>query len=241
MWFGFVFLLSVFAGFVASVIGFGIGSLVTPVLAIWLGTETAILVTVLPHLAGGLLRGWSLRRSIDRSILVRFGIFSAVGALTGALLFARLSSTVLTSLLGGLLVLTAIAGLTDWSRKWRLSAPLAWTAGITSGIFGGLVGNQGGLRAAALTVLELDPKAFVATSTAIGIVIDAARLPVYLVGGWRDLHGFWATIIVTGAGVIAGTLAGHRFLVGMPSKRFRILVSTAIGLLGLWFILRSRF
>ena len=46
-------------------------------------------------------------------------------------------------------------------------------------MLGGLVGNQGGLRSAALLGFRLDRDTFVATATAIGLFVDGARMPIY--------------------------------------------------------------
>lgn len=235
-----VFLLAVVAGATASVVGFGIGSLLTPLLALRLGTDVAILVVAFPHLAGGLLRGWRLRRWVDLSILARFGVVSALGGLAGAFLFARLAADLLTPLLGALLLLTALSGLTGRLKRWRPQGPIVWILGGLSGFFGGVVGNQGGLRAAALAAFGLAPTVFVATSTVIGLAIDAVRIPVYLYGGWAALLEQWTTALVAVLGVVAGTLLGERLLFGLSPARFRLVVSAAVGALGLWFLLGSR-
>ncbi|HUQ21205.1 MAG TPA: hypothetical protein VM099_16415 [Gemmatimonadaceae bacterium] len=57
---------------------------------------------------------------------------------------------------------------------------LARALGALSGFFGGIIGNQGGLRAAALSRFDLRPTTFVATSTMIGVMIDLVRSPVYV-------------------------------------------------------------
>ncbi|MDY0087509.1 MAG: sulfite exporter TauE/SafE family protein [Coriobacteriia bacterium] len=229
-------LLSFIAGATASVVGFGIGSLLTPVVATRVGTDVAIAVVVLPHLAGGLLRGWRLRHSIDRHVLVRFGLLSAAGGLVGALAFARLAPTMLARALGVLLVVTATAGLTGWSGRWKPSGPLVWVLGALSGFFGGVVGNQGGLRAAALSTFGLQPSVFVATSTLIGVMIDLVRAPIYFARSPVSLTGLWSLVAVAIAGVLAGTLYGERILLGLSKARFRQVVSVAIALLGLWFL-----
>jgi uncharacterized membrane protein YfcA len=238
-WFiGLVALVSFVAGATASIVGFGIGSLLTPVMAARFGVDLAIAAIALPHLCGGLLRGWRLRRSIDWRILVRFGILSAIGGLAGALVFARLSSTALGRILGALLLLTAAAGLSGWSERWRPGGSLVWVLGALSGFFGGVVGNQGGLRAAALSTFRLGPAAFVATSTVVGVMIDLVRTPVYLFRTAPRLASIWALIALAIGGVLAGTLVGERLLLGLSRKRFRQIVSVAVGLLGLWFLLR---
>ncbi|HMC55058.1 MAG TPA: sulfite exporter TauE/SafE family protein, partial [Gemmatimonadaceae bacterium] len=101
----------------------------------------------IPHAVATALRCWRLRRSVDWSVLRTFGILSAAGALVGALLYTRFSSHVLTVILGALLIATAVAGLTDWARRWHPDGALASAFGFASGLFGGLAGNQGGLHA----------------------------------------------------------------------------------------------
>src|ERR1700737_2823307 len=92
------------AGGVASVAGFGIGSLLTPLLALRVDTKTAVAAVSIPHLVGTSIRFWFLRRQVDRAVLWRFGITSAAGGLTGALLHAWASSRALAMVFGGLLV-----------------------------------------------------------------------------------------------------------------------------------------
>jgi uncharacterized membrane protein YfcA len=234
---GIVLLISFVAGATASIVGFGIGSLLTPIIAARFGTHLAVAAVALPHLAGGLLRGWRLRRSVDWSVLVRFGVLSAAGGLIGALVFARLAPAALTRTLGALLVLTATAGLSGWPASWRPRGAPVWMLGGLSGFFGGVVGNQGGLRAAALSAFGLAPTTFVATSTLIGVLVDIARTPIYLYGAGDRLVALWSVIALAIAGVLAGTVVGERLLLGLSPRRFRILVSVAIGLLGLWFLL----
>ena len=102
------------------------------------------------------------------------------GALAGALIYTRLGPGALTRVLGGLLLLTAVAQLTGWASRWQPHGPLVALFGLVSGFFGGVAGNQGGLRSAALMAFGLPPLGFVATATATGLLVDAARTPVYL-------------------------------------------------------------
>jgi uncharacterized membrane protein YfcA len=101
-----------------------------------------------------------------------------------------------------------------------------------------MAGNQGGLRAAALLTFSLTPKAFVATSTAVGLAIDAARMPIYVWRAGAELLTVLAPIGAATVGVLIGTLFGERLLFGLSPERFRRIVGILIGILGLWLILK---
>jgi uncharacterized protein len=188
LWLGsFVVLAAVLAGAVASVAGFGIGSILTPLLGWRLGTKLAVAAVSIPHLAGTALRFWRLLGHIDRRVLFSFGVASAAGGLGGALLHAYANSPALAIVLGVLLVVAGLLGLTGLAGRLRFRGVWAWGAGAASGAFGGLVGNQGGIRSAALLGFGLPKESFVATATAIALAVDAVRMPVYFALQWRDL------------------------------------------------------
>jgi uncharacterized protein len=229
---------AVLSGATASLVGFGIGSLLTPLLAASIGTDVAVAAVALPHAVATALRCWRLRASIDWLILKRFGLLSGAGGLAGALAYSRLDAGQLSRVLGGLLLLTAFAQLSGIAARWRPQGPAVGLLGLGSGFFGGIAGNQGGLRAAALTAFDLSPLAFVATSTATGLLVDAARTPVYLFLTGAKLLTLWQPIVVATVGVVLGTIAGERILLGMPRQTFVTVVASAIGLLGVWLLFR---
>jgi uncharacterized membrane protein YfcA len=233
-----VFGIAVLSGATASLVGFGIGSMLTPLLALRVGTDLAVAAVALPHAFATALRCWRLRREIDFDVLKGFGLLSAAGGLAGAFAYTRLDAAALARVLGGLLVLTAVAQLWGLAARWHPRGPVVGLVGVASGFFGGIAGNQGGLRAAALSAFRLSPLGFVATSTATGLLVDAARTPVYLYTSGSPLLTLWLPIAVATAGVLAGTLLGERILLGMPRDRFARLLAIAIGILGLWLLWR---
>jgi uncharacterized membrane protein YfcA len=100
--------------------------------------------------------------------------------------------------------------------------------GALSGLFGGLAGNQGGMRAIALLQFRMAPQVFVATATACGILVDAARVPVYLWHSGRSLAPHWPLIGIAALGTLIGTLIGERILLGLSPARFRRVVGTIV-------------
>lgn len=232
-----VAIVSILAGATAGVAGFGIGSLLTPLIAIQVGGVRAIAVVVIPHAAATALRAWRLRHSVDWGVLRRFGLLSAAGGLAGALLFARLGGDVLMRILGVLLIITAVSTLGGIGTTRRAPRKAAPPLGFASGFFGGIVGNQGGLRAAALLALGLEPVAFVATSTMTGVLVDGVRAPIYL---WRagDVLGeLWPLVVVATVGAVIGTLLGERLLFGLSPTRFRQVIAGLIGAVGVWLLI----
>jgi len=233
-----VFAVAVLSGATASLVGFGIGSMLTPLLAVQLGMDMAVAAVALPHAIATGIRCWRLRGSIDWNVLKRFGLLSAAGGLGGALVYTMLDAAALQRVLGGLLVLTSLAQFSGLASRWHPKGATVALLGLGSGFFGGIAGNQGGLRAAALSAFSLTPLAFVATSTATGLLVDAARTPVYLYTASSALLALWLPIAIATAGVIVGTLLGERVLLGMSRERFRLVVAGAVGLLGIWLLAR---
>ena len=234
-----VTVVAVLAGAVASVAGFGIGSLLTPVLSVSLGTKLAVALISIPHFAGTGLRLWRLRAHVDRRVLLTFGIASAAGGLVGAFFFSRAGSPTLALVFGLLLLLAGTSELTGLARRFELKGVAAWLAGGLSGLFGGMVGNQGGIRSAALLGFHLPRHAFVATATAIALVVDLARMPVYFAVEGRAILAQWPLLALTVGGVVAGTLLGERVLSRIPERIFRRLVAVLILSLGVYMVTRG--
>jgi uncharacterized membrane protein YfcA len=227
---------AVVAGAIAAVSGFGIGSILTPLLANFVGMKLAVAVVSVPHFIGTALRLALVREHIDRGVLVTFGITSAIGGLAGALLHVWLRSVVLSYLLGALLVFAGLMGVTRLGERMRFGRTAGWIAGALSGLFGGLVGNQGGIRSAALLGFEVSKESFVATATAIALLVDVFRMPVYAATQYRSIVSVWPAMLLATIGVVIGTVAGKPVLKRIPESSYRTLVSAIILALGIWML-----
>ena len=232
-----LFVAAVAAGGIASVAGFGIGSVLTPLLAVRVGTQLAVAAVSIPHFFATALRFWRLRAHIDRRVLVSFGIPSALGGLSGALLHSVAASRLLSIVFGVILIFVGLSELTGLSRRMKFGRTTAWIAGALSGFLGGLVGNQGGIRSAALMGFDIQKTAFVGTATAVGLIVDLARMPAYFITQGAGIARIWVLVAIATAGAVIGTLAGENLLREIPDRLFRRIVAALLVALGAYMII----
>jgi len=220
------------AGAISAVAGFGIGSILTPLLGLTIGVKLAVAAAAIPHFIGNALRLWTLRDRVDKQVLKTFGVMSGAGALAGALLHAAVATHALKVVFAVVLIIVGGLGVTGWSDHLRFGRRGAWIAGGVSGLLGGLVGNQGGVRAAAMLALDVRKEVFVATAVAIALIVDGARLPVYAFSTGRELLTVWPLILAASVAVILGTLLGRTLLGRVPENIFRRFVAGLLVVLG---------
>jgi hypothetical protein len=120
----------------------------------------------------------------------------------------------------------------------RFGRAAAWASGAVSGFLGGLIGEQGGFRAVALLGFDVPKEAFVATAAAIALVVDVARVPVYLFTQGAQLKMLWPLVALATAGVIFGTLLGGRLLRRISQQKFSRVVSAIILVIGVLMFVR---
>ncbi len=221
----------------ASVAGFGIGSFLIPAVSVQTGTKIAIALVSLPHFIGSALRFSVLKSKINRKIFIRFGLLSAVGGLAGALISTFFMSDILKVVFAVMLILAGIAGVLRVSENLHFGKITAAILGLASGFFGGLVGEQGGIRSVALLNFDIEKETFIATATATALIVDAVRMPVYFLTQYTQVLEFILILILSSVAVIAGTLTGNIVLKRLPEESFKRIVSLLILLLGIFLLI----
>jgi hypothetical protein len=204
--------------------GFGLGTILVPVFALFFPVPLAVAATAVVHFANNLFKLALLARHADRGVALRFGAPAALAALAGAALLAAVDRlpalarytlgdrvcevTPVKAVVG--LAIVAFALLELWPRFRNLAFDRRWLplGGLLSGFFGGLSGNQGALRAAFLLKAGLDKEAFVATGVVVAALVDVARLGVYGLGASAQPPAALAALVPPVAAGIAGAFAG---------------------------------
>lgn len=226
-------------GGAATISGFGLATVLTPIFALRLPIREAVLVVALVHLGNGLFRLALFRRHVDRTIVRRFGIWCVLGALAGASLYGALKSALLQGLLGGALLLLAAREFLPEERRPTFPRRLDPIGGFLAGLVGGAIGNQGAIRSAYLLNYRLPKEAFVGTGTALACTIDLVRVPVYLWVERGSLAELLPWVAPALAAAIAGTWMGKRLLKRISKETFRRVVGTLIAVLGVFLIVRA--
>jgi uncharacterized protein len=187
------------AAFGASVLtffsGFGLGTLLTPVLAVFFPVDIAIALTGIVHLANNLFKLALVGRKTDFSVVLRFGLPAILTSFLGAWLLIRLSTlnpihtyqmwdrefqiSLVNLIVALLLVVFAVLELSPRFRAKQFDRKLLPAGGLLSGFFGGLTGMQGAIRSAFLLKSGLTKEAYIATGVLIACLIDFARISVY--------------------------------------------------------------
>jgi uncharacterized membrane protein YfcA len=79
---------------------------------------------------------------------------------------------------------------------------------------------------------DLSKESFVATATAIGLFVDAARMPVYVFTQHNELLRLSRWIAVASLGVTIGTVFGSRGLKRIPEVWFARVLAVVLAILG---------
>lgn len=229
-----VALAAVFAAGLTLYSGFGLGTLLLPVFALFYPVEVAVAATAVVHGANNVFKVSLVGKHADRGVVLRFGLAAILAAIVGAALLGVLSgvqremawsafgvsgnTTPLRLVMGALMLLFALFELLPRFRSLQFDRKFLPLGGILSGFFGGLSGHQGALRAAFLVKSGLSTEAFVGTSSVIGLLVDLVRIATYAAlvlwaGGSIELPPGSAPLVVTGIlAAFTGVLIGKRWL-----------------------------
>lgn len=174
--------------------GFGLGTILTPAFLLFFPLPVAISMTAMVHFLNNLFKTGLIGGSINKKVLLNFGIPAVIGVIPGVLLLDKLDElhiitqyTILGSdfsiswlglIIGLLMILFSISEFKTKERK-RPGALTLGAGGLLSGFFGGLSGHQGALRSGFLIRLNLSKESFVATGVAISLFVDVTRIPMY--------------------------------------------------------------
>lgn len=230
--------------------GFGLGTLLMPVFALFFGVETAVGLTAVVHFLNNFFKLLLLGRKADRAVVLRFGVPAVVAAFAGARALTSLSGlaplagyeafgslrevTAVKLALGAVMLVFAALEASPKAAALSFDRKYLPLGGALSGFFGGLSGHQGALRSAFLVRSGLSKEAFVATGVVIACMVDVTRMAVYAAGFPLDSLRSHAVILSAAtASAFAGVLAGRLLLEKMTIVSVQRAVAGMLALIGL--------
>lgn len=236
------------AAFVASGLtffsGFGLGTLLLPIFAVFFSLPAAIALTALVHLLNNLFKLSLIGRHADKGAVLRFGLPAMAAAFVGARILEWLSDlepvvsynflsracevTPINLVIASLMVSFALFELIPRFENVTFERRFLPVGGILSGFFGGLSGHQGALRSAFLIKCGLSKEEFIATGVVIACLVDVTRITVYA----RDfpaLSGHSGMILHTAVlSAFMGAFLGSRFIHKVTMRAVRRTVSVML-------------
>ena len=175
--------------------GFGLGTLLLPVFALFFAMEVAVGLTAIVHFLNNLFKLGLVGRHADRKVAMRLGIPAILASFFGARLLMWLADvgplaryqafgrelyvTPVKLSIGVLMTLFALLELVPALEKLSFDRRYLPLGGVLTGFFGGLSGHQGALRSAFLIRCGLSKEAFIGTGVVVACLVDFTRLGVY--------------------------------------------------------------
>jgi hypothetical protein len=244
----------VLTAFLASLLtlisGFGLGTLMTPVFVLFFPVDLAIALTAVVHLLNNIFKFGLLFKSVDRNIVLWFGIPGILGAYFGASALSALSSDYawyftdliqirpLQSIIGILMIVFAIFELYPQLKNFKFDRKYLVPGGVLSGFFGGLSGHQGALRSMFLIRANLSVPTYISTGIAIALLVDLTRIPVYFFRfESSDLNHHIGLLAITTLAAFGGAFLGKRLMKKVTFRWVQIVVAVLMMGIGMGLIL----
>ena len=235
--------------------GFGLGTLLMPVFALFFPLEVAVGVTAIVHLLNNLFKVWLVGKDVSWPVALRFGLPAVPAAYLGAALLAGMAErhviaeyslgsrqfevTTIGLVMGILIGVFALLDLLPVFDRVAFGRGAVPVGGALSGFFGGLSGHQGALRSAFLVSAGLSKEAFIATGVICAVAVDVTRLAVYSAATWAEqaeslFSGQGLRLLVTATlAAFLGSYFGARLLTKVTMNLVRRLVGGMLIVLAL--------
>lgn len=230
--------------------GFGLGTLLVPVFALFFPLELSIALTAIVHFLNNIFKLGLLGKHADTKTVLRFGIPSLLAAFLGAFVLSSLGAAEpllaysvgehtffilpIKLTIGTLLIFFALFDIIPKLASLQFDKKYLILGGLLSGFFGGLSGNQGALRSAFLIRANLSKEAFIATGVIIACLVDVSRLSIYSskIMNASDSMNYQLVIVAT-LSAFLGAYIGNKLVKKITIKLLQFGVGFALIVFGI--------
>jgi hypothetical protein len=230
----FLTLLTFLVSIIGTITGFGMSTVMVPIVLLFLPLPETLLLVGIIHWFGDLWKMLLFKHGVEKKLLIYFGIPGVLAAVLGAMLTVRIPEKIGQEIVG--VILIGYVTFQHFKPKFKL-APSSKTyifGGLSSGLLAGLTGVGGGaLRAVVLTALNIPKGIYLFTSGVLGALIDASRITTYLGSGVRiDSNLMWGLLAFIPASFLGAEVA-KKIVDKIPQKGFRNVITVFLLLLGI--------
>jgi uncharacterized membrane protein YfcA len=230
--------------------GFGLGTILLPVFALFFPVQIAIALTGVVHFANNIFKMGLVGKMASKPVLIRFGIPAILASFAGAWVLLRITDlpsiykyelwgnsfeiTPVKLIIGFLLLFFSLVEVLPFFKKMEFGGNRLIFGGILSGFFGGLAGIQGAFRSAFLIKSGLSKEAFIATGVIIASLVDVTRLSVYASRfAYSGLSENVVLLLSATLAAITGAVAGKMLLKKVTFRFVQLLVAVMLSLVSI--------
>lgn len=224
------------ASIIGTITGFGVSTILIPVLLFFLPLPQALLVAGVLHWFDDIWKLILFRKGVHWKLILYFGIPGILFSYLGAKLIFSIDEKIILRVLGVVLIFYSFYLIFD-SLEFKEKMSTAVVGGSLSGFFAGITGLGGVIRAAFLTSFNLKKAVHLATIGAIALFVDSTRLVTYVLSGARldkfIIFGFLLFIPIS----FCGAEIAKKIVDKIPQKKFRKVIAIFIILFALKLII----
>ncbi len=229
--------------------GFGLGTILMPVFAIFFPVPIAIALTAIVHFLNNFFKLILLGCQADKNVVMRFGLTAAAAAVIGAKVLLGLegisplltyywgkhlaSVTIVKLVVASVMVVFALFEISPRFKNSAFDQRLLPLGGLLSGFFGGLSGHQGALRSAFLINCGLSKESFIATGVVVAVLVDIARSYIYLNHFSMMNFSNEGVLLIAVVAAFLGTFLGNRLVKKVTIRFVQLSVSVMLFVLAI--------
>jgi uncharacterized membrane protein YfcA len=232
-----ILIVVVVASGVGAMTGFGISTIMVPMLLMHYPMPQTLFFVGIIHLFGNIWKLLLFRKGVRWRLILSFGIPGIAATFLGASLVFNIPKIVLSRTLGSFLILYVIYLFLKSSFKVKPSLVFGACGGALSGFLAGVFGIGGAVRSLFLTAFDLPKAVYIATAGSIALFIDATRLTTYFTNGARLprllLYGLPLFIPAS----FLGAAIAKRIVDRIPQEHFRKIIAIFLLLMGIKLLL----
>ncbi len=228
-----LFLLAAFLCEILGTIGgFGSSVFFVPIAGFFFSFNMVLAITGILHVFSNVNKLLLFKNSIDKKLLLYYGIPSVLLVLAGSYLSTHTSFLLAELTLAIFLIVFSITLLLLPNLQLPATRNNALLSGALAGLLAGFNGTGGAVRGISMAAFNLEKNTFVATSAAVDLGVDVSRSMVYLGYGYFDKQ-YWYLIPLLLVISFFGSLVGKKLLNRIPQEKFKKIVLLMILCIGL--------